>query len=71
LVPRPTPLPTGLRGWLETFAFAFLDALPSPSDRDAVIDEVCQRLEIDMQPDGDDDSWTVMYVRLRFKAWKD
>ncbi|GAA5861734.1 hypothetical protein JCM1840_005245 [Sporobolomyces johnsonii] len=71
LVPRPTPLPTGLRGWLETFGFAFLDALPSPSDRDAVIDEVCRRLEVDMKPADDGDQWTTMYVRLRFKAWKD
>jgi len=74
LVPRPTALPTGLRGWLETFAFAFLDALPSPADREAVIDEVCRRLEVDMKHDvgeGDGEGkWTVMYVRLRFKAWK-
>ncbi|GAA6050898.1 hypothetical protein NBRC10513_004340 [Rhodotorula toruloides] len=74
LIPRPTPLPTGLRGWLETFAFAFLDALPSPADREAVIDEVCRRLEVDMKHDvgdGGEGKWTVMYVRLRFKACKD
>ncbi|BGP36076.1 hypothetical protein JCM10296v2_007928 [Rhodotorula toruloides] len=76
LVPRPTPLPTGLRGWLETFAFAFLDALPSPADRGTVIDEVCRRLEVDMKHDvGDggegEGKWMVMYVRLRFKAWKE
>ncbi|GAA5897698.1 hypothetical protein JCM8208_000235 [Rhodotorula glutinis] len=72
LVPRPTALPTGLRGWLETFAFAFLDALPSFADREAVIDEVCRRLEVDMKHDvGEGEGkWTVMYVRLRFKAWK-
>ncbi|TNY18763.1 cyclopropane-fatty-acyl-phospholipid synthase [Rhodotorula diobovata] len=73
LVPRPTPLPTGLRGWLKTFAFAFLDALPSSADREAVIDEVCRRLEVDMKHDvgeGQEERWTVMYVRLRFKAWK-
>ncbi|GAA5889808.1 hypothetical protein JCM6882_004331 [Rhodosporidiobolus microsporus] len=73
LIPRPTPLPTGLRGWLETFAFAFLDALPNQSDRDAVIDKVCKLLEMDMKHDvgGGVEKWTVMYVRLRFKAWKD
>ncbi|GAA6054856.1 hypothetical protein JCM3770_004111 [Rhodotorula araucariae] len=73
LIPRPTPLPTGLRGWLETFAFAFLDALPSPAEREAVIDEVCRRLEVDMKHDvGEGEGrWTVMYVRLRFKAWKE
>ncbi|BGP28247.1 cyclopropane-fatty-acyl-phospholipid synthase [Rhodotorula toruloides] len=74
LVPRPTPLPTALRGWLETFAFAFLDALPSQAGRESVIDEVCRRLEVDMKHDvgdGGEGKWTVMYVRLRFKAWKD
>ncbi|GAA6001973.1 class I SAM-dependent methyltransferase [Rhodotorula paludigena] len=74
LVPRPTSLPTGLRGWLETFAFAFLDALSSPAEREAVIEEVCRRLEIDMKHDvgnGGNGKWTVMYVRLRFKAWKE
>ncbi|POY72806.1 hypothetical protein BMF94_4215 [Rhodotorula taiwanensis] len=69
LVPRPTSLPdSGLDGWLDTFAFAFLDALPPQVDRQAVKDEVCRRLEIDMMHDG---RWTTMYVRLRFKAWKD
>ncbi|BGP44067.1 hypothetical protein JCM10449v2_008124 [Rhodotorula kratochvilovae] len=73
LIPRPTPLPTGLRGWLETFAFAFLDALPSPTAREEVINEVCRRLEVDMKHDvGEgEERWTVMYVRLRFKAWKE
>ncbi|GAA5838125.1 hypothetical protein JCM11251_004716 [Rhodosporidiobolus azoricus] len=73
LIPRPTPLPTGLRGWLETFAFAFLDALPNQSDRDTVIDKVCKKLEVDLKHDvgGGESKWTVMYVRLRFKAWKD
>ncbi|GAA5823217.1 hypothetical protein JCM10212_001116 [Sporobolomyces blumeae] len=34
LVPRMTPLPTGLEGWLETFAFAFLDAVGSSPTAD-------------------------------------
>ena len=29
LIPRPTPLPTGMRGWLETFERATLDRIPS------------------------------------------
>jgi hypothetical protein len=28
LLPRPTPLPTGMRGWLDTFANPFCAALP-------------------------------------------
>ncbi|GAA5858002.1 hypothetical protein JCM8547_006659 [Rhodosporidiobolus lusitaniae] len=73
LVPRPTPLPTGLRGWLETFAFAFLDALPSPADKEKVIEKVSEALECDMKHDlgGGREQWVVMYVRLRFRAWKE
>jgi SAM-dependent methyltransferase len=29
LIPRPTPLPTDMRGWLETFAESFTRALPA------------------------------------------
>ncbi|ORY88679.1 S-adenosyl-L-methionine-dependent methyltransferase [Leucosporidium creatinivorum] len=68
LVPRITPLPTGLSGWLETFGFAFLDHL-SPTEKQEVIDEVCDALKVDMW--SEDEGWVVMYVRLRFKAWKD
>ena len=69
LIPRPTPLPeSGLAGWLDTFAFAFLDALPATVDREQVKAEVCRRLEVDMKHG---EQWTTMYVRLRFKAWKE
>ena len=33
LIPRPTPLPTGIRGWLETFERATLDRVPLTSAR--------------------------------------
>ena len=33
LIPRPTPLPTGMRGWLETFERATLDGIPSGTAR--------------------------------------
>jgi SAM-dependent methyltransferase len=39
LIPRPTPLPTGMRGWLNTFANPFLAALPN-EERGAFLDEV-------------------------------
>lgn len=67
LIPRPTPLPTGIRGWLATFADPFTQAI-SPSDRESFLDEVIARL----QPDLCDDSgqWFADYVRLRFAASK-
>lgn len=68
LVPRITPLATGLEGWLNTFAFSFLNHLP-PATRAQVIAEVCEKMKVDMMDDQGE--WTCMYVRLRFKAWKD
>lgn len=67
LVPRITPLPTGLKGWLKTFGFAFLDHL-SPHEREEVVAETCRRCEVDLRSE---EGWSCMYVRLRFKAWKD
>jgi trans-aconitate methyltransferase len=67
LIPRPTPLPTDVRGWLETFAGTFLSAL-TMSQRATFLDEVCQAL----RPTLCDASgkWTADYVRLRFRAGK-
>ena len=44
LIPRPTPLPGDIVGWLETFAHSFLKALPETS-RAAYLDEVRDALE--------------------------
>jgi trans-aconitate methyltransferase len=63
--PRPTPLPTGIRGWLETFAASYLSPLP-PASRPAFLDEVAQLLSPTLtSPDG---SIVADYVRLRFAA---
>jgi len=67
LIPRPTPLPTDIRGWLSTFANPFTAAL-SISERNAFLEEVIARLE----PALCDASgkWFADYVRLRFSAIK-
>src|SRR5688500_14875661 len=39
LIPRPTPLPTGIRGWLETFERATLDRIPM-RQRESFLEEV-------------------------------
>ena len=65
LIPRPTPLPTGMRAWLETFAIPLTKAIAT-SERDAFLDEVTARLKpalCDTQG-----HWTADYVRLRFAA---
>ncbi len=67
LFERPTPLPTGMRGWLETMAGPFLAAV-AETDREAFLDEVVEALGPDLC-DGDG-SWTADYVRLRFAAFR-
>jgi trans-aconitate methyltransferase len=65
LIPRPTPLPGDIVGWLETFAQSFMAPLPR-ADRDAFLAEVaelCRPTLCDSQG-----QWTVDYVRLRFAA---
>jgi SAM-dependent methyltransferase len=65
LIPRPTPLPTGMDGWLETFARPFFGVVPveeQAAARAAVVDL--------LRPALCDESglWTADYVRLRVTA---
>jgi trans-aconitate methyltransferase len=67
LIPRPTPLPAGMRAWLETFANPFSSLLPE-REQGAFLDEVTDRLRpalCDKQG-----RWTADYTRLRFVAHK-
>jgi trans-aconitate methyltransferase len=67
IVPRPTPLPGDISGFLETFAGPFTSVLP-PSDREIYIDAVRDRIRpLLCGPDG---TWTADYTRLRFEAFK-
>ena len=67
LIPRPTPLPTGMRGWLETFAIPFTKTLAA-DQRSAFLDAVTDKLRPALcDPLG---NWTADYVRLRFLAAK-
>jgi SAM-dependent methyltransferase len=67
LIPRPTRLPTGMRGWLETFANPFCAALEQ-NERDDFLDEVTARLNpVLCDSQG---RWTADYMRLRFAAIK-
>ena len=67
LIPRPTPLPGDVIGWLETFAQSFLDGL-SGEARAEYLQEVRTTLEPKLR-DGDG-TWIADYVRLRFAATK-
>lgn len=65
LFPRPTPLPTGMKGWLITFRKPFFDQF-GDTERAKVLDEV----EDVLRPSLCDTAgnWTADYVRLRFEA---
>lgn len=67
LVPRPTPLECGIRGWLETFANPFCAALPQ-GERGSFLDDVTALLR-PVLCDGQG-RWTADYIRLRFVAVK-
>jgi trans-aconitate methyltransferase len=67
LIPRPTPLPTEINGWLETFAQSFIAPL-AKNDRADFIDEVREALRPKLcDADG---KWFADYVRIRFAARK-
>ena len=64
LIPRPTPLPTGIRGWLGIFERATLDRLGAGSE--SAVDEIEEALRPSLcDREG---RWTADYVRLRFMA---
>ena len=65
LLPRPTPLPTGMRGWLETFERATLDRIPQ-EHRESFVTEVEDLLREEICDSHG--NWTAHYVRLRFRA---
>lgn len=69
LIPRPTPLASGIRGWLATFRAGFLAAAGVPAEREA---EVGAEIEAVLAPVLTDESgrWTADYVRLRWQALK-
>ncbi len=65
IVPRPTPLPSGIEAWLDTFTEDFIGALPK-SDRLPARSEIVDLLRpILMDETG---TWIADYVRLRFRA---
>ena len=68
LIPRPTPLPGDIGGWLETFAESFTSRVPE-AERPAFLEEVREA----MRPKLCDEhgAWTADYIRLRFEAVKE
>lgn len=67
LIPRPTPLPAGMRAWLETFANPFCATLPE-DQREDFLDEATKMLRPVLSDERG--RWTADYMRLRFLARK-
>jgi SAM-dependent methyltransferase len=68
LIPRPTPLASGMEAWLDAFADDFFGALPEP-ERVPARGEVADLLRpVLMDETG---MWIADYVRLRFRATRE
>jgi trans-aconitate methyltransferase len=67
LIPRPTPLPGDIVGFLETFALNFFQGF-SDDARNDYLQEV--RTVLEPQLRDADGRWVADYVRLRFAATK-
>lgn len=65
LMPRPTRLPTGIAGWLATFANPFLHGLDEDL-REAILDDAESLLAPSLRDRHG--TWTADYVRLRVQA---
>jgi trans-aconitate methyltransferase len=65
LIPRPTPLPNGIFGFLETFALNFSQGF-SDAARSEYLEEV--RTVLEPQLRDANGTWVADYVRLRFAA---
>jgi trans-aconitate methyltransferase len=65
LFPRPTPLPTGMRGWLSTFRESYFEQWPEEK-REQIISEIETLLAPALRDKAG--NWTADYVRLRVAA---
>ena len=65
LIPRPTPLTSGMAAWLRTFAGPIFEQLPS-GVRESALDETVELLRWSLC--DQEGRWTADYVRLRFVA---
>ena len=65
IIPRPTPLATGMRAWLTTFRSGVIEAVPEAL-RSTVLDETVALLKPVLCDERG--NWTGDYIRLRFIA---
>jgi len=69
LIARPTPLASGIRGWLATFRAGFLAAAGVPPAREEAVTAAIEAVLAPVLTDGEG-RWVADYVRLRWQAFK-
>ncbi|KAG0270752.1 hypothetical protein BGZ95_001563 [Linnemannia exigua] len=67
LIPRLTKLNSDIAGFIETFGFSFMK--PFEGD-EAMQKEIRDEVQSNLKFSQDEGTWSVMFVRLRFKAVK-
>ena len=67
--PRPTLLPTGIKGWLQTFSAPALANVPAEM-HEKLIDEITEKVEKELER-NENGQILADYVRLRFEAVKE
>ena len=67
IIPRPTPIASGMSAWLNTFRGGFIDSAGVPPEKRAQVIEDVRAL---LRPVLADDAgnWIADYVRIRFSA---
>ena len=69
IIPRPTPLPSGMSAWLQTFRSGFIDSAGVPErERGQVIEDTRAMLRPILADRAG--NWIADYVRCRFAARK-
>lgn len=67
IIPRPTPIPSGMTAWLTTFRGGFIDSAGVPAaKRGQIIEDVRALLRPILADDAG--NWIADYVRIRFAA---
>ncbi len=67
IIPRPTPVPSGMTAWLNTFRGGFIDSAGVPPSKRAQVIEDVRALLRPVLADAAG-NWIADYVRIRFSA---
>ena len=69
IIPRPTPIASGMNAWLQTFRGGFIDAAGVPPEKRGQVIEDTRAMLRPILADAAG-NWIADYVRLRFAAHK-